>query len=183
MASDFSIRHAANIIRRGGVLAYPTDTIYGLGCDPGNRDAVERINRIKNRPLSKHFILLAGSIEQLDPLLDIDDLQQKKIMQATKPTSWIVKASRSAPAWLTDSDHQLTIRISQHPLVKRLCQRLGHAIISTSANPSGRHPAKNSLQIQQYFHSSVDKILASHTQLTARPSTIIRLSDNCIIRE
>ena len=183
MASDFSIRHAANIIRRGGVLAYPTDTIYGLGCDPFNRQAVERINLIKKRPLSKHFILLAGSIEQLEMLLDIDDLQKKTILQTTRPTSWIVKASRNAPSWLTDSEHQLTIRISQHPLVQRLCQLLGYAIISTSANPSGRHPAKNSIQIHQYFHSSVDNILASHRQLAARPSTIIRLSDNYIIRE
>jgi L-threonylcarbamoyladenylate synthase len=183
MASDFSIRHAAKIIRQGGVLAYPTDTIYGLGCDPLNRGAVERINLIKNRPLSKHFILLAGSIEQLEPLLDIDDRQKKTIQQTTKPTSWIVKASRNTPAWLTDSEHQLTVRISQHPLVQRLCLLLGHAIISTSANPSGRHPAKNSIQIHQYFHSSVDKILASHKKLVARPSTIIRLRDNCIIRE
>jgi len=183
MASDFSIRHAAYIINNGGVIAYPTDTIYGLGCDPYNQEAVERINLIKCRPHNKQFILLAGNIDQVKPLIDISDRQQENIIRKTEPTSWIVKASKRAPAWLTDADNQLTIRISKHPLVQKLCQRLGHALISTSANISGRNPAKNSLQIHSYFHSSIDKILATNKSLTARPSTIIRLNDNTIIRE
>ncbi len=183
MISDFSIRHAACIIRQGGILAYPTDTIYGLGCDPYNPDAVARINTIKCRPLNKQFILLAAAISQLEALITISPEQQTLIMQTDKATSWVVNASNSAPSWLTDNNHDITIRISNNPLIRKLCYRLGHGIISTSANISGRRPAKNSLQLHRYFHSSVDKIMATNKKLSGKPSSIIRLNDNAIIRE
>jgi len=182
VASNFSIRHAAHIIRHGGIIAYPTDTIYGLGCDPYNADAVDNINTIKQRPLKKQFILLAGHIDQLKPLIQINNEQEKRLTQTTEPTSWITKAGKHAPPWLVDSKNTLTVRISNNKIVQRLCNTLGHAIISTSANPSGKIPAKNSLELHQYFHHTVDKILATNQQLTAKPSKIIRLSDNHIIR-
>jgi L-threonylcarbamoyladenylate synthase len=182
MASDFSIRHAAHIIKNGGVIAYPTDTIYGLGCDPYNAEAVERINIIKQRPLNKQFILLAGDIEQVRSLISITVEQENIITQNAKPTSWVVSASEQAPAWLTDKNHMLTIRITQHDEVKKLCHALGHGIISTSANISGKKPAMNSLQLHRYFHHKVDKILISNKAQATRPSKIIRLCDNYIIR-
>jgi len=182
MASDFSIRHAAHIIRSGGVIAYPTDTIYGLGCDPYNAHAVDSINLLKHRPLNKQFILLAARIDQIAPLILINREQKKLITQTAEPTSWIVTASPHAPAWLTDRQNTLTIRISNNAIVKKLCDALGHAIISTSANPAGKKPAGNSLELHRYFHNRVDKILASQKKLTARPSKIIRLCDNRIIR-
>jgi L-threonylcarbamoyladenylate synthase len=182
MASDFSIRHAAHIINHGGVIAYPTDTIYGLGCDPYNYDAVEKVNRIKQRPLNKRFILLAGEIEQIKPLILISEEQEKTITQNAEPTSWVVDASPQAPSWLIDDQNTLTIRISNHHDVKRLCQALGHAIISTSANISGKKPAKNALELHKYFHQSVDKILLSSKNKASKASKIIRLCDNYVIR-
>lgn len=182
MASDFSIRHAAHIIKNGGVIAYPTDTIYGLGCNPYNADAVERINIIKQRPLNKQFILLAGDIDQVRALISITEEQEKTITQVAEPTSWVVSASKQAPAWLTDNNHMLTIRITQHDGVKKLCRALGHAVISTSANISGKKPAINGLQLHRYFHHKVDKILLSNKAQATRPSKIIRLCDNYIIR-
>jgi len=182
MVSDFSIRHAAHVIRSGGIIAYPTDTIYGLGCDPYDAATVDELNRLKRRPLNKQFILLAGDIEQIKPLVVIDEEQQARITQSTEPTSWIIDASPQAPAWLTDSQNTLTIRISNSIIIKKLCARLGHAIISTSANPSGKEPARNSLELHRYFHNSVHKILASQQKLNAQPSKIIRLRDNHIIR-
>ena len=183
MASDFAISHAAHIIRQGGVIAYPTDTIYGLGCDPYNPEAVEHINRIKQRPSNKHFILLAGDISQLAPLIDINQQQQQKILQATQPTSWVVAAGKRVPRWLLDRHNTLTIRIAAQKDVKRLCHALGHAIISTSANLSGKMPAKNSLQLHRYFHSQADKIIVSDRPLNTKASKIIRLCDNYIIRQ
>jgi L-threonylcarbamoyladenylate synthase len=182
MASDFSIRHAAHIIRNGGIIAYPTDTIYGLGCDPYNACAVDSINRLKQRPLNKQFILLAGHIDQIKPLVVINEEQENLIAQTSVPTSWIASASQQTPAWLTDKQNTLTVRISSNDTVKKLCDTLGHAIISTSANPSGKTPARNSIELHKYFHNTVHKILASHQILTARPSKIIRLCDNCVIR-
>ena len=182
MSSDFSIRHAAHIIRLGGVIAYPTDTIYGLGCDPYNQQAVELINTIKQRPLDKQFILLASDIGQIRPLLQIDDNQEKMIEQNTEPTSWVVTANQRAPAWLVDENNTITIRVSKHANIERLCSALGHAIISTSANVSGKRPARNTLELHKYFHGCVDKILVSDQEQMARPSKIIRLCDNEIIR-
>lgn len=183
MASDFSISHAAHIIRSGGIIAYPTDTIYGLGCDPYNADAVASLNDIKQRPLNKQFILLAGSVEQLAPLVELDPVQQQTITQTTEPTSWVVDARPSAPPWLVGDSGSIAIRICLQEDVRRLCQKLGHAIISTSANPSGRTPAKNALELHRYFHHDIDKIIASNEILDARPSKVIRLCDNHVIRQ
>ena len=182
MASDFSIRHAAHIIKNGGIIAYPTDTIYGLGCDPYDPEAIDRINAIKQRPLDKQFILLAGHIDQIRPLLILDEQQEKTITQNNEPTSWIIAASQNAPTWLTDGNNTLTIRISKNDEVQRLCHALKHPIISTSANISGHMPAKNALDLHKLFQQNVDKILISNKPLTGKPSKIIRLCDNYVIR-
>ena len=182
MASDFSIRHAAHIIRRGGVIAYPTDTIYGLGCDPYNQEAIELLNSIKQRPLNKHFILLAAHMEQIRPLVQLTKEQEKTITQPTQATSWIVPASKNTPPWLIDKDNNITIRISKQHDVERLCSALGHAIISTSANLSGKAPARNALDLHKYFHHHVDKILLADKYQASKPSKIIRLCDNRVIR-
>ncbi len=182
MASDFPIRHAAHVIKNGGVIAYPTDTIYGLGCDPYNPVAIDELNLLKQRPLNKQFILLAGQIEQISSLVTITEAQKTLIAQAVTPTSWIVDANPQAPAWLTDKQNTLTIRISKNTIVKKLCAILGHAIISTSANPSGKRPASNSLELHHYFHNRLHKILACQQKLGAQPSKIIRLCDNRVIR-
>lgn len=173
MASDFSIRQAAHIISHGGIIAYPTDTVYGLGCDIYNAEAVEKINLIKQRPRNKQFILLAGDIDQIKPLINISDKEENIIKNTEEPTSWVIDASPLAPKWLTDSKNTLTIRISKSHLVQKLCHILGHAIISTSANLSGKKPAKTSLDLHRAFHHKVDKILVSGHELSGKPSKII----------
>ena len=183
MASDFAIRHAAHIINHGGIIAYPTDTIYGLGCDPYKPDAVKKINTIKQRPLNKQFILLAADITQLRPLILINKEQEKIITQNTQATSWIVKASPAAPPWLVGDSKTLCIRISKHDEVQRLCNALGHAIISTSANLAGKKPAKNAFELHKYFHHHVEKILIANKKQYSKASKIIRLCDNQIIRD
>lgn len=183
MASDFAIRHAAHIIKNGGIIAYPTDTIYGLGCDPYNADAVAQINTIKQRPLNKQFILLAGHIDQVKNLLLVSDSELKKITDTTQPTSWIIEAAPIAPDWLTDSRNTLTVRISNNDNVRKLCDALGHAIISTSANLSGNKPADSTFRLHKVFQHKVDKILTANKPLTGKTSKIIRLCDNHIIRQ
>lgn len=182
MASDFRIRHAAHIVRQGGIIAYPTDTIYGLGCDPYNPQALDRLNTIKQRPADKYFILLAAHTEQIEPLLALDDKQKKTVCQNKVPTSWIVAASANTPGWLTDRDNNITIRITDNKDVQRLCGTLGHAIISTSANISGKAPARNALDLHRYFHHTADMILVADRTPTGRASKIIRLCDNHVIR-
>ena len=183
MASDFSIRHAAHIVNHGGIIAYPTDTIYGLGCDPYNPDAVEKINAIKQRPLNKQFILLAANINQIRSLILIKKEQEKILTQNTQATSWVVNASPSAPPWLVSENNTICIRISKNDEVKRLCNALGHAIISTSANLAGKKSARNALELHKYFHHHVNKILIANKKQQSKASKIMRLCDNQIIRD
>lgn len=183
MASDFAIRHAAHIISNGGIIAYPTDTIYGLGCDPYNKDAVDRLNSVKRRPAGKHFILLAGRIEQVRPLLGASDSELEKISGCDQPTSWVIDAAAGTPDWLTADNGTLTVRITDDELVNRLCAALGHAVISTSANLSGKRHAETSFRLHQYFHHSIDKIIAADRPLQSKASKIIRLCDNHVFRQ
>jgi L-threonylcarbamoyladenylate synthase len=154
-----------------------------LGCDPYNANAVERLNQIKFRPQSKQFILLAGHFSQIEPLITANNEQVDLIKRTSEPTSWVADASPLAPLWLTSSENTLTIRISESDVVKKLCRRMGHAIISTSANLSGKKPAKNNIEIRKYFGDTLDSILATNKKLSPKPSKIIRLCDNHIIRD
>ena len=104
-------------------------------------------------------------------------------MQTSTPTSWVIDARPTAPPWLVAADGTIAIRICNQSVVQRLCHKLGHAIISTSANPSGKPPAKNALELHKYFHHKVDKILATNEKLIASPSKVIRLCDNYVIRQ
>lgn len=182
MASRFANTRAAEIIRNGGVIAYPTDTIYGLGCDPYNLDAIERINQIKQRPLDKNFILLATRIEQLLPFIDLTSKQLSRLVVGDKPTSWIVPTRDSAPGWLK-TGNTIAVRLCQQPDVTQICKKLGHAITSTSANPSGKPAAKNALELHRYFHHEVDIIITTGTSMTGKASRLINICDNHIIRE
>jgi L-threonylcarbamoyladenylate synthase len=184
MATDFAIRHAAHCIRRGGVIAYPTETVYGLGCDPLCEEAVERINRIKQRPPGKGLILLAGRLEQLDDFIDVPSPQARDLIgNNAQPTSWIVPAHASAPDWLTGSGDTIAVRISSHAVVKSLCDRIGYPLVSTSANPAARRPARNALELHRYFDGCVDAVLVSAGTCRGTPSKIIRLTDRMLVRE
>ena len=182
MATNFQYRLAAHIIHRGGVIACPTDTIYGLACSPFDIDAVNRIMEIKRRAANKNFILLASSIDQAEALITISDEERTRMLDVTRPTSWVASARDDTPGWLLDNNGAVTIRVSSHANVTRLCDTIGHAVISTSANISGRRPAANVMQLHQSFHGKVDQILANDCKTDGRPSKVIRLCDNHVFR-
>ncbi len=184
MATAFAIRYAAHCIRNGGVIAYPTETVYGLGCDPLNATAVGAINALKGRDASKGLILLASHLQQLDALVDVTDPDERAaIVGERQPTSWIVPASAMAPGWITGRHQTVAIRISTHPLVIELCDRLGHALVSTSANPAGKKPALNALQLHRYFNGRVDAMLISNHNCSGRPSRIRDLKSRQLLRK
>ncbi len=182
MATAFHIRQAAALLRRGGVIVYPTDTIYGLGCDPRNAQAVQRIYRIKQRPGSKSLILLAANAGQLDGLVDLSRLPADFAWRDHTPTTWVLPASPRCPHWLRHRDGTLAARITGYPLVQQLCHQLGHAIVSTSANFSGRPPLARKLDLRRVFGPQVDAILHSDTVGTGKASTIRHYSDQRILR-
>ncbi|MDH5711818.1 MAG: L-threonylcarbamoyladenylate synthase [Gammaproteobacteria bacterium] len=183
MASAFAIRHAAHQIRRGGIIVYPTETVYGLGCDPMNFDAVDALCRLKQRPSSKGLILLASDLQLFDDYIEpLSEKDQQKITGPSQPTSWIVRASKQLPDWLSNEQRTLAIRITEQPVVTALCQHLGHPIVSTSANPSGKRTCRNAFEAHKYFHGKVAAILINDRELHGQPSIIRRLDDESVVR-
>ena len=183
MASEFHIRLASATLQHGGIICYKTDTLYGLSCNPYSAAAVQRISDIKQRRGNKNFIVLASKFEQLTPLLHPEVIaQQNKLRHNAQPTSWIVRASDTAPGWLTAGDGSIAIRISQDPLTEKLCRRLHGPLVSSSANISGRRTIGNALQCRRTFGRQVDLILVSGHHATGEPSRLVRLCDNKILR-
>ena len=184
MASEFALRYAVHCVRQGGVIAYPTETVYGLGCDPLCANAVDTINRLKGRDARKGLILLASRLQQLDDLIDVNDRNQRSVITSeSEPTSWIVPAADTAPDWITGGRKTLAIRITSHPVVTQLCDKLGHALVSTSANPAGKKPALNALQLHRYFGGLVDAMLVSTHNCSGRPSRIRDLESRQLLRK
>lgn len=140
-----STTEAADHFRRGNVLAYPTEGVYGLGCDPFSAPAVARIYAIKRRPTDKPMILVAAEFTQISSLLGPTD--PKMLSRALEtwpgPQTWVFPAAAETPAWLTGGQGTLAVRVSAHPVVAELCRRCDHPLISTSANLAG-HPALTS---------------------------------------
>lgn len=134
-------KQAAEAIRDGGVIAYPTEGVWGLGCDPRNEEAVLRLLAIKQREVEKGLILIAAHEDQLLPFVSMQalNLSQRTAVLMTWPgaATWIVPASPSAPRWITGAHDGIAVRVSAHPPVIELCNAFGGALVSTSANLAG----------------------------------------------
>lgn len=181
--STWKLRLAKKIIDRGGIIAYPTESVYGLGCDPLNYDAVKTLCLLKKRPLSKGLILIASHLEQLQAFTQLSPAQQKILsMPRPKPTTWIVPASKNCPHWLRGQHEGIAVRLTQHPLAQQLCQLTGHALISTSANISQQAAAKNAFTTRRIFGETLDIILHAETGHCPQPSEIININNQKIIR-
>jgi len=182
MSSKSHIQQAAEIIGNGGVISYPTESVFGLGCDPLNEAAVQRILKLKNRSVDKGLIIVAGILNQLMPYIEITDNQKEKILNENHPTTWLVKKSKLAPHWISGKHSKIAIRISQHPTVINVCHETNHPIISTSANPSNAEPAITCQQSRDYFKTDVDLYLDDSTKLSKKPTPIKDIETGAIIR-
>ena len=172
-----------HFLRRGGVIAYVTESCFGLGCDPTNRRAVRRILRLKHRPQGKGLILIGSDVSQfrrfLAPLSDV--LSARFPEWWPGPTSLLLPRSRHCPRWLTGRHEKLAVRVTAHPDAMRLCRALRMALVSTSANRSGQRPARTYAQCQRLFGSKV-WVLPGRVGQRKRPSSIYAWGDDKIIR-
>ena len=168
------IRHAADVLRTGGVIAYPTEAVYGLGCDPWDRAAVERILEIKARAPSKGLILIAADFAQLRALVEpLDDAAMAPILASWPgPNTWILPRTRHAPDWLGGRFDTLAVRVTAHPVAAALCRTYGGAIVSTSANVSARPPARSAFGVHLALGQGPDYVLSAPCGGAERPSTI-----------
>lgn len=168
---------ALEAFQQGGVIAYPTEAVFGLGCDPDNQQAVEKILVIKNRPISKGLILLAGDYQQLIPYIDDESLSDRQ--RDTILSHWpngitqVMPAKKNIPHYLTGHFDTIAVRITSQPDVVALCQQTGKPIVSTSANYSGEAPVKTWQKIQKTLGDDIDFVIKGQTLAYSKPSTII----------
>ena len=178
------IQRAVTVIKANGVIAYPTEAVWGLGCDPFSKKAVERILVMKQRKLNMGLILIARNIEQLDPFLiglslsDIDELQKSW----PGPQTWLVPNNNTAPDWITGKKSTLAVRVTDHPIASALCANFGAPLVSTSANPHGLPPAKTISKINKYFAAKIDYIVPGMLGKIPNPTPIKHLSTGEILR-
>lgn len=153
MISPHKLRSAIRHLKNNGVIAYPTEAVFGLGCDPDNIPAIRTILQLKNRSVDKGLILIASDIELLAPYIDITDLTELGSVLKTwpGPSTWLIKASLTVPVWLRGQHETIAVRVTSHPVASQLSRAFGKPLVSTSANPTGFSPARSSLKTRQYF--------------------------------
>lgn len=145
----------------GGVVAYPTEGVFGLGCDPNNSDAIEKLLSIKKRSADRGFILIASSFEQLQPFIDniSNDIQKKLDASWPGPVTWILPATGTAPEVVTGGKPTIATRVTDHPTASALCVQCNKAIISTSANISGEPACTEASVVDALFDQQLDYVL------------------------
>ncbi len=172
--SSNQINEAVHALQQGGVIAYPTEAVYGLGCDPENIQAVKKLVELKQRDPDKGLILIAAEFGQLAPYLaELDDSLKEQVLRTWPgPVTWLWPARSDVSTWLRGEHETIAIRVTDHPLAAQLCREFGGALVSTSANLSGNPPAQTSEQIRAQFEDQLDYVLEGEVGGLARPSQI-----------
>ena len=171
-------------LKRGGVIAYPTESCYGLGCDPRNPQAVKRVLALKKRSLAKGVILVAASARQLRPYIaKLSPVLQRDMVGAWPgPHTWLVPAANDCPAFLRGAHDTIAVRVTAHPVAAQLCRQAGMALVSTSANRSGDQSAKTAGECRRLFGKRV-LVIPGRVGTRRHPSTIQHLLTKQIIRK
>ncbi|MBU1224841.1 MAG: L-threonylcarbamoyladenylate synthase [Gammaproteobacteria bacterium] len=170
-------------LRRGGLIAYPTESCYGLGCDPRNPRALKRLIRLKGRGAAKGLLLIADHFKRLRPFMQPPSPADRARMLRSwpGPVTWVVPASKACPPLLTGGRPTIAVRVTAHPGAARLCRSLGMALVSTSANKSGKKPAKTAAECRRIFGAHV-RVIAGRIGQRRRPSTLIDLATGTVLR-
>jgi L-threonylcarbamoyladenylate synthase len=165
---------AITTLSESGIVAYPTEYCYGLGCDPMNRNAVQRILQLKKRAWTSGLIVIAADLHQLASLIDLSrkDLLKQPCLSWPGPYTWLLPALPRTPRWIRGEHAAVAVRITAHPIAHALCRHLGSAIVSTSANRHGRPPLRTGHQLRAEFGDSIDFIFDGPVGRMAGPSSI-----------
>lgn len=173
---------AAAILHGGGVIAYPTEGVFGLGCLPNHSTAVERVLRIKQRDAAKGLILIAADALQFDAWVDLPDGLSLPDADPDKPITWIVPAASDVAAIVRGNHESVAVRISSNAVARSICIAAQSAIISTSANLSGQPVAGDQQELRRQFHSLVDYIVPGDCGPSSGASEIRDLRSGRVIR-
>ena len=181
--SPWALNRFAHAVSQGAIFGYPTDTVWGFGCHPLIASSAARILQIKNRSPAKGLILLSSKLEYCAAYVGLDPEQLEPVQSSTDhPTTWLVPASRNCPPWIRGNYPTVAIRITNHPLVEFLCDRLKAPVISTSANRSGKATVRNAVQMRKQFGDELDFIVNGFATGSNRPSEIKSLLSGTTLR-
>ncbi|WP_272149342.1 L-threonylcarbamoyladenylate synthase [Tenacibaculum aiptasiae] len=177
------INRTESFLKKGEIILYPTDTVWGIGCDATDTESVKRIFEIKNREESKSLIILVDSIEMLQQYIDeIPDDALKILKENKKPTTIIYNNPKGLAKNTIASDNTVAIRIPDDEFCKQLIIKFGKPIVSTSANISGEPTAKSFSEISNAILNSVDYVVDLHREkITQKSSTILRINNGSVI--
>lgn len=183
--SFWQIKRASSVLRAGGVVAYPTEAVYGLGCDPWNAEALARLLALKRRGVEKGVILIAAMFDQLRPFVaELEpSLRQRVEARWPGPTTWLLPVRKGVPYWITGGRHTVAVRVTAHPQAARLCVAFGGALVSSSANIAGRPPARSALAVRRRFGQALDYVLAGQVGGDRRPTEIRDALSERVIRK
>lgn len=178
------IENAANHLQRGGVICYPTDTIWGLGCDATQADAVDKIYKIKHRDVSKSMLILANSMEMVkNCVITLPDIAIELFNNTCEPLTIILQGAQKLAENLPALDNSIGVRIVKHPFCTPLLQMLGKPIVSTSANFSEQPTPAKFDEIDKMLLNMVDYVAQTHrTQLQGKPSKILMITEDYQVR-
>ncbi|MGH8615495.1 MAG: L-threonylcarbamoyladenylate synthase [Gammaproteobacteria bacterium] len=171
--NNWHIRLAARAVAQGKVIAYPTEAVFGLGCDPLNVSAVRAILALKRRRIGKGLIVIAAEPRQIAGLVwfPSQEIQRRVLASWPGPITWVLPAYRGVPAVLRGVHRSLAVRVTAHPIASAICRRAG-ALVSTSANPAGCEPARSPARVRSYFRDAVDYICPGDLGPQRLPSEI-----------
>jgi L-threonylcarbamoyladenylate synthase len=180
-----TVDQAAHCLRAGEIIAYPTEAVFGLGCDPCNEQAVRRLLNLKNRPVSAGLILIADCYQRFEPFIGPVSAELRALAMSAwpGPVSWLFPRADSVPDWLAGEHETIALRLTAHPTCKALCAAFAGAIVSTSANPSTAEPARSAGRVDEYFGSCLAGIVSGELGGKERPSEIRDLASGAVIRK
>jgi L-threonylcarbamoyladenylate synthase len=174
--------HATDVLLRGGVIAYPTEGVFGLGCLPDDECALRRLLNIKRRDANKGLILIAADASQFDGWIDLPAGTFLPEPDPAQAITWIVPPGPHVTGLLRGNHENLAVRITTNPVAKMLCEAVGSPLVSTSANLSGKPTARNRFVLQRQFANVVDYVVPGDCGPASGPSEIRDFISGKILR-
>jgi len=173
---DAAVAAAVAALRAGGVIAYPTEAVFGLGCDPLNAGAVAKLFALKQRPATQGVLLIAADFAQVEMYIDLARMPADALARARAtwpgPHTWVFPRAPATPAWLAGAHLGIALRVTAHASAAELCRGFGGALVSTSANRHGAPPAHNAAEVRAAFDDELAYILDGPLGELARPTPI-----------
>lgn len=181
--SELALRKAVRVLRAGGLVAVPTEAVWGLSCNPFDRRAVEALLRLKDRDWRKGLIVVASELDQLASLIEAPSAMALKRARSSWPgaATWVFPAAPAAPVWITGEHDSVAVRVTAHPVLRALCARWGGPLVSTSANRAGQPPARSLAQLRLHLGPELTVVPGALGGMD-RPTTIREAATGHILR-